>query len=113
MVDRAHRGLVEPRVLGLGEVRHVEDVRRRVPVGGLPGAVNFVQLVVKEQVGLVWGSDPALVRVAGADVGGLGDLDGVGLVGYVDDGERVFVVVEADFLALVFGVGAVVDDALR
>lgn len=58
---------------------------------------------------------PALVCVSGADVGCLGD-DGGGIdapfVGDIVDGQGVFVVAVADFLALVLLVGPVVDDAL-
>ena len=113
VVDGAHRRLVQPRVLGLRQVRDVEDVGGRVAVLGGAGLLLLVELVVEEEVLHVGGGDPALVGVGGAFVGGLGDLDGLGLVGYVDDCESLFVVVEADFLVGVFLVGAGVDDALR
>ena len=61
---------------------------------------------------VVFVNEPALVSVAGADVGGLRDLNWVLLVGYVGNGECVLVKVEADLLTDIFLIGALVNDAL-
>lgn len=100
-------------MLGVGQVANVEDVRGRMAIGGLPSAIDLVQLVVKKQEGHVGRRDPSLVGVASADVGRLGDLERALLVRDIDDRQRVFVVVEADLTVGVFLVGASVDDALR
>ena len=117
VVDRVGLGLVDTRLLRVFQVRDVEDVRHREAVGGRARVVFLVELVVDQQVGLpVQVQHPALVRVAGADVRGLGD-DGrrvdAEFVRDVVDRQRVFVVAVADLLALVSRVGSVVDDALR
>jgi hypothetical protein len=83
-----------------------------VAVGSLAGAVHLVEFVVEEEVLLLLVDEPALVGVGGADVGGRGDLDGVLLVGDVGNGQGVLVVVEADLVASVLLVRALVDDAL-
>lgn len=113
VVDRLDWRLVQALVSRLGEGADVEDVRRGVAVCGLAGLVLLIELVVEEEVRHVLRvDDPALVRVGGARVRGGGDLLGGGLVGHIDDGEGVFVVVEADLLAIVLGVWALVNDAL-
>jgi hypothetical protein len=113
VVDRADGGLIGTCVLGRREILDVEDVGGGVAVSGGARTVHFVELVVEEEVGVVvFVNEPALVSVAGADVGGLRDLDWVLLVGYVGNGECVLVKVEADLLTDIFLIGALVNDAL-
>lgn len=116
VVDRVRLGLVDARLFRVFEVRDVEDVRHGEPVGRRARVVFLVEFVVDQEVRLpVQVEDPALMRVAGADVRGLGDDGGrvdAEFVRDVVDGQGVLIVAVADFLAFVFRVGAVVDDAL-
>jgi hypothetical protein len=118
VVDRLFWRLVETGVYGGFEVADVEDVGRGMVdqttelARGRAGLVQLVELVVEKEGGHGFVDDPALVRVGVADVGGLADDDWVLLVGCVVDGEGVFVVAEADFLAEVLLVRAAVDDTL-
>ena len=56
--------------------------------------------------------EPALVGVAGTEVGRASERDRIALVGHVYDRERVLVRIETDLLILVVGVRAVIIHAL-
>lgn len=113
VVDGANLGLVVAGLLGGGEVGNVPDVGDGEAVVGGGLAVLLVELVIHDEELLVVGvEDPALVGVGGAGVGGAGDDGGVGAVSDVVDGEGVFVVAVADFLAVEAGVGTLVFQAL-
>ena len=74
--------------------------------------VELIELVIKEEDGHGFVDDPALVRVCVADIWGRADDGGLLLVGGIVDSQGVFVVTEADLLAHVFRVRALVDHTL-
>ncbi len=100
-------------MLGGGEIFDVENVGRGVAVRSSTSTVHFIEFIIKEQVGVIlWINEPALMGVAGADIGRLRDLDRVRFIGHINDGQCIFVVVEANFLADVLLIRALIDDAL-
>lgn len=113
VVDGLDWGLVEACVDWLFEIGDVEDVGGCAAVTSRRAdAVELVELVVEEHVGHFFVGDPALVGVGAADVGGLGDDDGVLKVGEIVDSEGVLVEAKADVATLVLCGWAFVDDAL-
>lgn len=112
VVDGLLRALVNAAEDGVRQVLDVDDVRRRVLVLRRARLLLLVELVVEEEV-LVVGRYPALMRVRRAVVRRARELGRHRAPVDVDDRQGVLVVVEADLLALVRGLGAPVDDALR
>ncbi len=108
VVDRGPRGEVLADQLGVVQIGHVPDERAcaaRTPL-------QLIQFVIHDQVAVVFG-EPALVRVGRVRIGGVGDDTRQRLVRHVDDRHLVLVRAEAEFFALMLGIGPVVDDALR
>jgi hypothetical protein len=95
--------------LGLAQVGQVDDMGDGDSV--CDHAFDFVELVVQEHelVPVALGP-PALVCVCGSGVLEATEHLRVGFVGRVPDGDRVFVVGDADVAAVVAAVGAVVGD---
>lgn len=116
VIDTLDFRLVETRVDRLLQVGDVEDVAHRELISRRTGAFFLVDLVIQDQAGLPhWIVDPALVRIGCSNVRRAGDdLCGLrtGFVGYVVDGQGVFIVAVANVLAVVASVGTAVDDAL-
>lgn len=112
VVDGSDRALVDTLEDRLGQVDSVDDVGGGVLVRSRAGLLLLVKLIVKEDVALVGISPPSLVSVRGAVVAGARELLRHGTVGDVNNGEGVLVVVEANLLASVALVRAVVDAAL-
>src|SRR5688572_11398865 len=112
VVDGADGRLVDTTEDGEGEVSDVDDVGGGVAVSGRAVSLLLIELVIEEQVAVVISGSPALVGVGSTVVGGAGELPGQGTARDVDDGQGILVVVEADLLAAVLGLGTLVDDAL-
>lgn len=113
VIDRFDGGLVGSSMLGFGKIADVKDIGCSMPVGGHSSAVLLVELVIKQQIRHVLHvSNPALMSVARASVGSLGDLHRGFLVGDIDDGQRILVVVEADLASVILLVGPLVDYTL-
>lgn len=113
VVDGFDGRLVNPGMLGFSKIADIEDISCSMPVGGLPSLVQLVELVIKQQIRhVLHAGKPALMSVARAHVGSLGDLHRGFLVGHIDDGQRILVVVEADLASLVLLVGPLVDGTL-
>ena len=91
VIDRRGRAVVAAREHRRVEVRHVPDPRSGRMLEG-----ELVAFVVDQEEALILG-EPSLVRVRAASVAGPRELDLLELVGGVDDRQRVFVRVEADF----------------
>jgi hypothetical protein len=84
MVVTCAWSLVISSLLWRFEVRDVPDEGHRAAVGGRTAFVALVEFIVEDDVVLpFFVSDPALVRVAGAFVGGDGEDFGKLLVGYI------------------------------
>lgn len=112
VVDGSNRALVDAFEDRLGQVDSIDNVGGGVLVRGRAGLLLLVKLIVKQDVALVGISPPALVSVRGTVVASARKLLGHGAVGDVNNGEGILVVVEANLLASVALVRAVVDTAL-
>ncbi len=78
---------------------------------GVVTKAGLVQLIILQQVGLVL-RKPALVGITATAVRRSGKLLRISLITHVHHRDRVFVVCEADFTALMVGVGSSVVHAL-
>ena len=106
VVDRGRGTVVEELEMRSLEILHVPDVGARVVA-----VVLLVELVVDEEMTAVVGQ-PTLVGIARSGVAGARQLLRAGLVAHVNDGQRVLVRGEADFVADEIRIGPVVVDAL-
>ena len=107
VIRRAGRAVMKEFEMRRGKILHVPDIGARVVALFL-----FVQFVVDEQVAAIR-REPALVGIAKPGIADSSDLDGVRLVGDVDDRDGILVCREADFTTEEGGIRSVIIDALR